>query len=288
MNNFSKTFLVAAMIGSVTSAQAVINFEADAIAWTDISTTGTALTSTDDAEITITGATLTTAGFTGNDLLAGNRSIRVGNNGGIIWGNSATDTFTGATEIGWANSTTFLTMAASNTATLGNGGGVRQFLAVHWDDTVPVTGTGANSIRWQVISGDLIVQWFNQDHFNAPGTGTIAFQTVIRSGINHKRVSYVYNDTLFSAGAFQNDGGSATIGFKNNGLNAFGNDIEFGVGGGAGSAADTLLSSRPKVSGWVENSNPNLTKSVSIVPEPASMIALGMGALALLRRRKTA
>lgn len=283
MNNFSKTFLVAAMIASVTSAQAVINFEADAVAWTDISTTGTALTSFDDAEITITGAALTTAGFTGNDLLAGGVSIRVGNNGGIIWGNSATDTFAGATDVGWVNSTTFLTMTASNFASSGNGNGIRQFLAVHWDDTIPLTGSGANSIRWQVISGDLIVQWYNQDHFNATGTGTIAYQAVIRSGIVQKRVSYVYNDTLFGAGAFQNDGGSATIGFKNWGLNAFGNDIEFGVGGG-----DTLANSQPKVAGWAANSNPNLTKSVSIVPEPASMIALGMGALALLRRRKNA
>ncbi len=233
-------------------AIATINFEADSLPWTDIGI-GNRFTTSDDSESTITGGELTNAGFFGNDLLAGNCSVRIGNNGGIIWGNSPTDTFNGASQVGWANSTEFLSMTESNLSTTGNGSGTRQFLAVHWDDLAPLTGQGFASIEWKVINSDLIIQWNRQDHWSAAGTGTITFQAVIRSGVNHKRVSYVYNDTLFGTDAFQNDAGSATIGFKNWGLNANGNDIEFGTGGGSGTELttnDSALNSRPKVGGW--------------------------------------
>ncbi len=266
-----------------------ISIQASAVAFTDISTTGTSVgTISDDSENTISGTTLSAAGFTGNSLVGFGNSIRVGNNGAILWGTSATDTFTGADQVGWINSTTFGTMSATNVGANGNGNGARQMLAVLWDDTTPGTG---GTTRWQVIGGDLYVQWTNQDHFNAAGTGTVTFQAVIRAS-GPRLIDYVYQDTFYAANAYQNDGGSATIGFKNWGVNALANDVEYGIGGGTNSLADPTFVSgtgmQPKVAGYASNANPNLTRSVSVVPEPATMTALALGLAAIARRRKNA
>jgi hypothetical protein len=277
-------------------ASASITIGATNIAFTDISGSGTSVgTIADDSEHVISGATLSGAGFTGNALLAAGVDVRVGNNGGILWGNSLGDTFTGATNVGAINSTTFMTMAAGDSdfgTPTGNGGlGPRQFLAVLWDDNFPPSA-GGGSIRFQVIGGDLFIQWTNQDHFNAQGTGLVTYQAVIRSS-GPNLVDFVYQDTQYTASQYQNDGGSATIGYKNWGINAFGNDVEFGTGGGQNSLTDPAFNGanmQPKVAGWIAADNPALTHSVSIqaVPEPATMAALGVGIAALLRRRKKA
>src|SRR5262245_51452413 len=91
-------------------------------AFTDISVSGTALAGIgDDTEINVTGAQLNGAGWAGNELLAGGVSIRIGNNGCVIWGNAVADAFTNATEVGWANpnptnpsSANIATMVADN------------------------------------------------------------------------------------------------------------------------------------------------------------------------------
>lgn len=284
-----------AVAGFSSIAGAQITISGSSVAFTDISGTGTSVgTIGDDTEHVISAASLTGAGFAGNSLLAGGVDVRVGNNGGILWGNAAGDTFTNATDVGAINSNTFMTMAGGNSSfgtPSGNGGlGPRQFLAVLWDDNFPGT---SSSIVWQVISGNLIVQWTNQDHFNAQGTGNVTYQAVIR-GSGPTLVDFVYQDTVYQASQFPNDGGSATIGYKNWGINPLANDVEFGVGGGNGinltdpAFGDPLM--KPKVGGWLVSENGLLPHSVSIqaVPEPATMAALGLGAVALLRRRKKA
>lgn len=299
-----KKLLLLALGAAAVGAHAQIAINASSVAFVDISGTGTSVgTISDDSESTVTGSALTTAGWTGNGLLAGGVSIRVGNNGGLIWGNSATDAFSGATDVGYYNAsplnsgtptaTSIATMASANGASNGNGGGVRQFLAVLWDDNTP--GTGA-SIKWQVIGSDLIVQWTNEDHFAAAGTGTITYEMIAHGGVSigsgSSLVDFVYNDTLYAASQYQNDGGSATIGYKNWSLNALANDVEYGVGGGGtSSVSDPAFgdsSMKPKVGGWSSSADGALTHSVTIqaVPEPTSIAAIGLGAIGLIRKRR--
>jgi MYXO-CTERM domain-containing protein len=293
------TLAILAGAAAATSAHAQIAIRASNVAFVDIGASGASVGAiSDDSENVISGAQLAAAGFVGNQLLFGGMSVRVGNNGGVVWGNSPADTFTNATEVGWANAnannvgaTSIAAMTASNTSTAGNGNAVRQFIAPLWDDNFP--GTGA-STRWQVISGDLYIQWTNQDHFNAQGTGTITYQMVVRGGVTIASglslVDFVYQDTSYAANQYQNDGGSATIGYKNWGLNPLANDVEYGISGGSGSSTTDPAfgdpTMQPKVGGWVEAGNSQLTHSVSIVPAPGAVALLGLGGLFAGRRRR--
>lgn len=283
---------VAIAAGLATTAQAQISIITSNVSFVDISVSGTALTpNSDDSEANISAAVLTAAGFNGNGLLAGGVDVRVGNNGGVIWNP------TGTMEVGWANAnagnataTSIATMQASNTTIQGNGNGNRQFLAPLWDDNFPGAGGG---IRWQVIAGDLYIQWTNQDHFNAQGTGTATYQMVVRGGVaigGGSLVDFVYQDTLYAAQAYQNDGGSATIGYKNWGVNPDANDVEYGVSGGSGNTttdpAFGHASMAPKVGGWLAAGDANLPHSLSIIPAPGAAALMGMGMLIAGRRRR--
>lgn len=286
-----KKYLLLAFVAVAGAANAAITIGASSVAFTDISASGTSVGAiSDDSEFVLGGAALTTAGWAGNALLAGNVDVRVGNNGAIIWGNSIGDTFTNATDVGYTNSSTFMTMTAVQSSQFGNAGlGARQLLCPLWDDNTP--GTGA-SCTWQVIAGDLYVQWTNEDHFSAAGVGTITYEMIARKTGSSTLVDFVYQDTLYAAQQYQNDGGSATIGYKNWGVSAFGNDVQYGIGGGTDTNGDPAFGGtnmQPKVGGWAANNDPTLTHSVSIaaVPEPASMSALAIGALALIRRRRS-
>lgn len=301
MKNVLALLAVSGVAASVATAQ--IGISASAVPFVDISTTGTALTGvSDDSEVNITAAALTAAGFSGNGLLAGGVAVRVGNNGAVIWNPSGTQ------EIGWANSnptnTANPSIAGANPQLIsdtinGNGSSSatpansRQFLAPLWDDNTPGTGGG---IRWQVIAGDLIVQWTNEDHFNAAGTGTVTYQMVVRGGVSIASglslVDFVYQDTSYAASQYQNDGGSATIGYKNWGVNASANDVEYGTGGGAGNTttdpAFNGTNMQPKVGGYIAAGDVTLPHSVTIagVPTPGSLALIGLSGLVARRRRR--
>lgn len=286
VKNVRNLAMLAGLVALPLAAQAQLSIVASAVPFVDISASGTSIgTISDDSETTVTGAALLGAGFNGNWLLAGNTSIRIGNNGCVIWGNSAADTFTNADQVGYINSTTFGTMAASNLSTTGNGGsGPRQLLAALWDDNAPGTG---GSIKWQVVAGDLIIQWTNEDHFNATGA-TVTYQMIVRGTVadGGSAVDYVYQDTFYGANQYPNDGGSATIGYKGWGNQ---NDVQYGLGGGTDSISDPAFGGtnmQPKVSGYAESGNPALTHSVSIVPAPSSLALIGIGGLLAARRRR--
>lgn len=284
-------FLVAAAaMPLMASAQLVI--QPSTSTFVDISSTGTVLSTSDDAEITITGAALTGAGFTGNGLIPNGVAVRVGNNGAVLIGTSGGDAFGSSNEVGYINSTNFFGMAASNLATTGNGGsGPRNMLAVLWDDNTPGSGGG---LRWQVVGGDLIIQWNNQDHFNASGTGTVTYQMIARGGVSltsgQAIVEFLYLDTLYAANQYQNDGGSATIGYKNwTGL-AGANDVQWGLGGGTDTIGDPAFGGtnmRPKVRGSAAGGGDGtLPTGLRIIPTPGALALVGMGGLLASRRRR--
>ena len=113
---------ILAVTGLAAIANAQIAIVPSAVPFIDIGTTGTSIgTISDDSETTVTGH-----GWIGNDLLAGGMAFRVGNNGGILWGTSAADTFTGGTDVGYYNAgpnhtgaTSIASMTASNTSDSG-------------------------------------------------------------------------------------------------------------------------------------------------------------------------
>jgi MYXO-CTERM domain-containing protein len=281
-----------AVAGLALTAKAQIGIVPSSAAFRDISVTGTAVASiSDDSNTIIAGATI---GWVGNGLLAGGMSINVGNNGGVTWGTSATDTFASGGVVGYINSSTFMTMAASNASTTGNGNGARQFLAVLWDDNFPSTvSVPPTSIKWQVIGTDLVVQWTNEDHFNAQGNGFVTYEMIAHGGVSlasgASLVDFVYQDTQYAPNQYQNDGGSASIGYKNWGLNGGANDVQWGLGGGTDSLGDPAFGGtnmQPKVAGYLAADNPSLTHAVSIVPAPGALALLGLGGLLTGRRRR--
>ncbi len=251
----------ACCFAATASAQIVIG--PTTTAFNDISVSGTTVgVLADDGEYNVTSAALSAAGWAGNQLLP-LADIRIGNNGSVLWTNTTS-------EVGYINSSAFPTMGASNSGIVGNGGLTvgTALLCPLWDDNFP--GAGA-SIRWQVIGGNLLIQWTNEDHFNAQGTGTVTYQLIAYGGATiasgSALVDFVYNDTLYAASQYQNDGGSATIGYKNWGSIALANDVEFGLGGGTDTLADPAFgdpSMKPKVGGYVANNDPLLPKAVSI------------------------
>ncbi len=277
----SRTFaLRSATLASFTvlaaSASAQISIGVSTTPFTDIFTSGTVIPGvSDDSEHFIGAVQLTAAGYAGNGLL-GAVDIRIGNNGAVLWQDSAAD------EVGYVNSTTFPTMVADNGAVNGNGGLTpgASMLCPDWDDNFPsVAAGGNNALRWQVIGGNLIIQWSNEDHFNAQGAGTVQYELIAYGGVSigsgATLVDFVYNDTLYASGAYQNDGGSATIGYKNWGSNPNANDVEFGTGGGTNSIGDPPFgdpSMKPKVGGYLANNDPLLPHGVRIFGLPTSTV----------------
>ena len=226
------TLTALALLAVAGGARAQLTISPSATAFVDISVTGTSVgTIGDDTEHIVAGAT---HNWVGNQLFAGGFSFLVGNNGAMLWGTSATDAFTTATEVGFYNpgpnnstaspnlQKSIATMTASNTGSSGNGNGIRQLIAPLWDDYIPNSGATTN-VRWQVVGADLIVQWSREAQFTSLSTGgDVTFEAIFRGNATLASglplVEFVYNDTLFAASKYQNDGGSATIGYKNWGV----------------------------------------------------------------------
>ena len=261
-----------ALGGLASTASAQITIGTSTTVFTNISATGTSPgTAADDSEHLVTLAALSAAGWAGNELLP-LAAIRIGNNGAVLWSNA-----TAADNVGYVNRTDLPVMVPLNGALDGNGGLTAgcSMVCPLWDDNFPTTGQGANALDWQVIGGNLIIQWSNEDHFNAQGTGTVQYQMIAYAGVTIASgatlVDFVYNDTLYSASAYQNDGGSATIGYKNWGTIANANDVEFGLGGGTNSLNDPAFgdpSMAPKVAGFAASQNPLLPNAVRIFGAP--------------------
>ena len=255
----SATLVSATVLAASASAQITIGVSTKT--YTDISVTGTPIPGAgDDTEHSISAAQLTAAGFLGNGLL-GPVAIRIGNNGAIEWNDSAPD------DVGYDNSAMFPTMNADNSPQFGNAGATfgAAFLCPLWDDNFPSAGNTNNVLDWQVIGGNLIIQWSLEAHFNHQAGGTISYQAIIYGGVSigsgATLVDFVYNDTLYTAGDPENDGGSATIGYKNWGTNPGANDVEFGGGGAT-----------PIVGGWSSSNDPLLPHAVRIFGLPTTVV----------------
>lgn len=268
-----KIAAILAVAGLAGIASAQITISPINTPFTDIRATGTLLTTGgtsvnlgDDGEATITAAQLSAAGFTGNPLFPV-ADVRVGNNGAVIWNNSTQD-------VGWTNAD-ILTMPAATGSVNGNGNGTNQLIAPFWDDMFGNTTNGARNL-WQVSGGNLIITWLDQDHFGAQGTGRVTMQLVVYSNAGGALADFVYNDTLLLGGAtpaIQNDGGSASIGYKNWGGPAWANDLQWSF-------------NTKSVAGYIESEIPTNPNALRIIPAPGALALLGLGGLVAGRRNR--
>ncbi|MBC7833688.1 MAG: PEP-CTERM sorting domain-containing protein [Phycisphaerales bacterium] len=209
----------------------------------DISAFGTFIDSTDDSEHAI----ITTIG--NQAFPAGN--VLLGNNGAAVAGLAAG-------QIGFTNATIGVTGVPAGMPAGGTG-----YMLPLWDDHIPTTAA-TSGIYYMEIGPVLIVQWNQEDHFGAPGTGTATFQLQVFS-VGDVLAQYVYADTFYSDGAAVNNGGSATIGYVANPGNAAQNNVLHSFN--TQSIADGSVLSL-------------------IVPAPASAALLGLGGLVAIRRRR--
>jgi PEP-CTERM motif len=186
---------------------------------------------------------------------------RIGNNG-VVVSNSI------AGEIGFTNSAITAGSLLTQVGSAGNAPAVSALLPL-WDDHFPSTAQGANnSIHIRTDPGVTTIEWLNEDHFSAPGTGTITFQLKVYAGgagPGGALAQYIYPDGFYSAGAAQNFAGSATIGYLTG--TAGHNNVQW--------SSDVMQPANPD----------NSMTTLSLVPEPASMALLALGALAAFRRR---
>jgi hypothetical protein len=217
--------------------------------FTDISGSGTALNPSDDSEHNI----VTTVG----NLIFAAGNVRVGNNGGMGFGITAGD-------LGFNN----VAIPATGGAGTGTGGVFAnstpanpQALLPYWDDLLP--GATGN-IFWQESAGTLIVQWNSETHFLGGGA-TATFQVKI-FGAGPVYAQFLYNNIT---GTNFVGGSSATIGYMDGAVGGpnGGNNVQYSFNTANAVANGTVL---------------------SIVPEPGTFVAIGIGlaGLALARRRR--
>ncbi len=182
------------------------------ISFIDISTTGTAVTGTlaDDSEHNLTIPAFTYAGVNYT-------TARVGNNGIFAFGATAGELHYGnrALPIGFGNEGGATTPTPPIGLTPNVAGASIAAICAYWDDMTPGSG---GSIRTQTIGNTYIVQWTNEDHFDAAGTGTITFQ--IQLDLTTGQIHLVYPDVIFGA-VGQDAGASATIGLNISANKAF-------------------------------------------------------------------
>ncbi len=170
-----------------------INIDATNVAtWTattmnfiDISATGTALNLTDDGEANITSPfPFTFFGATSSDL-------RVGNNGGILFGVTTGD------------------LGLSNAALPAASGLPAPAILPFWDDLDDETGNVYWEVQGAAPNRKLIVQWHNRPHFN--GVGAATFEVILYETSN--AIEFLYLDTDFGNPTYD-FGASATSGLQ--------------------------------------------------------------------------
>ncbi len=188
---------------NLTSSATVTGYTLDAnsnVAFIDISGTGTTLAApADDSEhnITIPSFTFNGVAYT---------TARVGNNGAVVFGTTTGD-------IIYTNSSLPQGIAASASATTGiitGAGNSLAALLVNWDDVTTSTSV-TTTIKTQQVGNIYIIQWTDEDNFNATGTGTITFQ--VQLDLSNGQIHYVYNDITYGAPGFDG-GGSTTVGLN--------------------------------------------------------------------------
>ncbi len=183
-------------------------------------------------------------------------NVRISNNGNAAAFGAGTPSLQG----GWTNAAIPLPGPGHNSNFAAGAVGVMQ---PWWDDLFP-SATTAGGIWWTQTSDTLIIQWHNQDHFSATGTGTVRFQLKVFSG-GPALAQFIYDDAEFSATATQNNGGSATIGYST-----------------ASPAAPGLNNVQ-----WSFNTTSIQTGSVlTVIPAPGALALLGLGGLVAGRRNR--
>ena len=143
----------------------------------DISATGTALGLTDDSAATVTMPfPFTYFGVTSADM-------RVGNNGGILFGVT-----TG--ELGFSNAALPVATPALS-------------ILPFWDDMDEETGNVYFETQGVAPNRQFIVEWFNRPHFPGPGLGSATFEVIFFEGTNEILFQYLdtdFGDPLLNAG----------------------------------------------------------------------------------------
>ncbi len=133
-----------------------------------------------------------------------------------------------------------------------------QSLAVFWDDIDTDGGVDGN-IFWEEANGGntLVVSWVDAEFF--AGGGPVSFQLQVHAtGTGDGFAQLLYNDI---EGTRPGGGASATIGYQAGGIE---NDAQWSFDTAGSVSNGTVL---------------------TLIPEPASLLLLGLGSLALIRRR---
>ena len=252
----------------------------------DISSTGTSITGS--PQLTPTNSygyflwmyNLLPAGFTGNALfgttvpynIQNNQAILVASTGAVLWGGDGSISLNGHRYAGTTNQN-ILTMTPSNSTTSGNGGETGpdaspvQFICPYWDNLVPqyldpYDLTTGSFVYWQVINGNLIIQWTNMlenngsSDYNNSVNNVGTFEVIIYSNTNPNGpfCDFVYQDTFFVADG-GNDGSSASIGYRDWGTHP-------GITGGVDGVQYSYNTA--SVAGYVSAANPLLPNALRL------------------------
>ena len=144
--------------------------------YTDISVTGTSIgVMTDDNQFNITFPAFNYNGVTYT-------SGRVSNNGWLVMGPGSVGTSGGFSNAALPQASTAFGTLSGNAAVL----------CPMWDDLLPGAST---SVRTQTVGSKFILQWDQEDNFNATGVGTITFQ--IQMDQSNGKIYFVYPDVTY-------------------------------------------------------------------------------------------
>ncbi|MGQ0600245.1 MAG: S8 family serine peptidase [Anaerolineales bacterium] len=217
-------------------------FAAVPYSFVDISSTGTVITLTDDAEANIT------LPFT--FLLFGGSStnLRVGNNGGLLVNTTAGDVP--------------ITNAAMS-------GAPDNFIAPFWDDFDDETG----AVYWRVLGAVpnrfAVVQWHNRSHFPGPSDGATLQAILYENG----NLLFQYRDVNFN-NPVNDNGASATVGIR--GIGAV-NALQYSFNTPSVTAGLALCFVRPGNEWCGARAVPWLTESITTTVGLTGSLPIGIG-----------